>query len=310
MYMDPGFRLMLDEADPSAKDWWQMTPAEARAAMSAGIADSRPPIDVALVRNIDIPSANGTIAARLYRSDADADRPLLVFIHGGGWIVGTLDDYDPLLRRLASDAAVAILSVDYRLAPEHPFPAAVDDAYEALVWATEHQAELGAAGFVAVGGDSSGGNIAGAVAQWARDNGGPRIDHQVLLYPVVTRTFDTRSYRDFGDGYFLTRRTMEYFWDSYVGSNGTGRARYADLRAAADLSGLPPATIIGCSLDPLCDEGEQYAEALAASGVPTTYIKIHGLLHGAWLKDARSQRAYELGLDLAAALRRAYDAHA
>jgi acetyl esterase len=216
-----------------------------------------------------------------------------------------LDNYDRVLRRLANDAQVCVLSVDYRLAPEFPFPAGLDDAYAATCWASEHRAELGAArSFLAVGGDSSGANLAAAVAQRARDGAGPAIDHQLLLYPVVSRAFQTPAYERFGTGYFLTRRAMEFFWSCYVGDRG--RPLYADLLATPTLAGLPAATIITCALDPLSSEGEKYADALAEAGTPTTLLRVYGLVHGAWLMDARSERAHQLGVDLAENLRRAH----
>mgnify|MGYP001091172583 CR=1 FL=1 len=303
MYIDPSIRELLDAADPAAPDFWQMTAAQAREAMSAGVVDMREPVDIAQVTDIEIPGTAQSIPARLYHPSPGDSLPLLVFTHGGGWIVGNLDDYDRVLRRLASDARMAVLSVSYRLAPEHVFPAAINDAYDALVWADNNRAQLGASGdFLAVAGDSSGGNLAAALAQRARDENGPHVDHQLLIYPVVTRDFDTDSYREFGEGYSLTRRSMEYFWDTYVGA-GTARPKYADL-LTSDLSGLAPATIITCSLDPLATEGAIYANALQSSGVATTHVTVFGLIHGSWLKDAVSRRAYELGIDIAATLRR------
>lgn len=305
MYIDPQIDAFLNSLDPSAPDFPEISVAEARAAMSAGSADMREPIEIPEVRDISLPGPAGAIGARVYRADTDAPAPLTVFLHGGGWMVGNLDDYDRQLRRLAVDAASTILSVDYRLAPEHRFPAALDDAYAAVVWADQHRAELGATeGFLAVAGDSSGGNLAGAVAQRVRDDGGPRIDHQLLIYPVVRRTFDTGSYRDFASGFMLTRAAMEYFWDSYLGDE-SGRPRYADL-LANDLENLPEATVIACSLDPLRDEDADYAAALADAGVATTFQLVYGLVHGSWMKDGVSQRAHELGVEIAAALRRAH----
>lgn len=305
MYIDPQIDAFLRSLDPTAPDFPELSVAEARAAMSAGSENMREPIAIAEVRDISIPGPAGAIGARVYRADTAGAAPLTVFIHGGGWMVGNLDDYDRQLRRLAVDAGSTVLSVDYRLAPEQRFPAALDDAYAAVAWADRHRAEIGAAeGFLAVAGDSSGGNLAGAVAQRARDEQGPRIDHQLLIYPVVRRTFDTGSYRDFASGYLLTRAAMEYFWDSYVGDQA-GRPRYADL-LAHDLRDLPEATIIACSLDPLRDENAEYAAALADAGVATTFQLVYGLVHGSWMKDGVSQRAYELGVEIAAALRRAH----
>lgn len=306
MYIDPEINAYIQTVPPNAPDFPDLSIREARDAMSAGIADMRPAVGGVTTRGAEvIGSAGHRIALRTYRPDGASLLPLTVFIHGGGWMVGTLDDYDRMLRRLALDADTVIVSVDYRLAPEHAFPAGLDDSLAAVRWADAHRAEIGALeGYLAVLGDSSGGNLAAAVAQKARDESGPRIDHQVLLYPVARRTFDTATYRQFATGFLLTEAAMRYFWDSYVGT-GTNRPRYADL-FVNDLAGLPPATILACSLDPLRDENADYAQALADAGVATTFQLVYGLVHGSWMKDGVSQRAYEFGLDVAAAVRRAY----
>jgi acetyl esterase len=303
-YIDPGAAALLADAaaDPAAKDWWQMTPSEAREAMSESVALMCGPVPVTEVRDIELAAPHGTVSARLYRPSAEPS-PFLVFFHGGGWEVGTVDIYDAPIRRLATESGFAILSVEYRLAPEDPFPAGLDDCYAAAEWAFANVAGLGGSGgFFAVAGDSSGGNLAAAVAQCSRDRGGPRIDHQLLVYPVVTRDFDSASYQQFGEGFALTRRTMQSFWDLYVGE---ATPPYSDLYAAGSLAGLPPATIVTVSLDPLRTEGEEYAERLAAAGVPTTLVRVYGLLHGGWLQDATGDRAYQLGHDLAGVQRRA-----
>lgn len=302
-FIDVDIRRLLDEADPDAADFWEMTPADARAAMDAMVDGMLPPVPVARVTDLVIPNDDADVPARLYRPDAPTAGELLVFFHGGGWEVGSVETFDRPVRRLANDSGMSVLSVDYRLAPEHPFPAALDDCIAAVEWASDHAADIGVdSTFVAVGGDSAGGNLAAAVAQRARDNGGPHIDHQLLLYPVVSRRFETPSYEAFADGYFLTRASMRSFWMLYVGNEAP---RYADLYAAGDLAGLPPATVFSYGLDPLRDEGEQYADDLARAGVPTTLIRTYGLIHGAWIMDATVRRGFQFGLDVAHALRRA-----
>ncbi len=302
-YIDPGAAKVLADAAgiPDAKDWWQMTPAEARQTMADAGALMREPVQVAHVRDLVIPAEHGELSARLYRPH-DRPAPFVVFVHGGGWEVGSVEIYDPLVRRLAVESGCAVLAFDYRLAPEHPFPAALEDCCTAISWAYDNLAELGGDdGFFAVAGDSSGGNLAAGAAQRLRDNGFAAIDHQLLIYPVVTRDFVSPSYEAYGEGFALTTRTMQFFWDLYVGDE---TPRYADL-LAAPLEGLPPATIVTVSLDPLRSEGEEYAERLAAAGVPATLVRVYGLLHGGWLQDSTSERAYQFGHDLAGILRRA-----
>jgi acetyl esterase len=305
-FVDADIQRLLDDADPDAPDFCELTPAEARDAMDAMVLGMLPPVDVARVADLVIPAGaadTGGVPARLYRPDASTAGELLVFFHGGGWEVGSVETFDRPIRRLANDSGMSVLSVDYRLAPEHPFPAALDDCMAALEWAAEHADDIRVDGtFVAVGGDSAGGNLAAAVAQRARDESGPRIDHQLLLYPVVSRRFDTASYEAFAGGYFLTRASMRSFWQLYVGDDAPP---YADLYAAGDLAGLPPATVFSCALDPLRDEGEEYADRLALAGVPTTLIRTYGLIHGAWIMDATVRRGFQFGLDVAHALRRA-----
>lgn len=303
-YIDPGAAKVLADAaaDVAARDWWELTPAEARDAMATAVALMREPVEIYETSERLIPSASGQVMGRLYRPGPDP-APFLLFIHGGGWEVGSVDIYDAPVRRLANDSGFAVLSIEYRLAPESPYPAALDDCCTALEWAHEHLAELGGDGsFVAVAGDSSGGNLAGALAQRARDEGGPRIDHQLLIYPVVTRDFDSFSYLRYGTGYGLTTKTMRHFWDLYVGEAAPA---YSDLYAAGSLSGLPPTTTVTVALDPLCSEGEEYAERLARAGVPSTLIRVHGLIHGSWIQDGVGARSYQLGLDIAGILRRA-----
>ncbi len=303
VYVDPDIARLLADFDPSARDFARLTPEQLRANAELTVQDMRPAIEIHEVRDLTIPTRDGAVGGRLYRPEDRPGLPLLVFFHGGGWEIGSLDLVDRMLRRLARDAQTAIVSVDYRLAPEHRFPAGLHDCYDATAWAVGHRAELGdLASFVAVGGDSAGANLAAAVALMSRDLGEPRLDHQLLVYPVVTRDFTSDSYREFGEGYFLTRAAMEHYWQTYVGDE---RPRYADLLVDPVLVDLPSATVITCALDPLAAEGAAYARALDAAGVPTTYLSFGGLIHGSWYRDAVSIAAHRLGVNLAGALRQA-----
>lgn len=307
VYVDPDVRRLLDSVDPAARDFVNLTPEQLRANAELTVQDMRPAIDIAEVRDLHIPTRAGQIAGRLYRPTSAPTPRLLVFYHGGGWELGSLDLVDRMLRRLARDSDTVILSVDYRLAPEHPFPAGLEDCVDAVEWAAANSEQLGAAQpWLGVGGDSAGANLAAAVAQVARDQGGARIDHQLLVYPVVSRDFTSSSYAEFGEGYFLTKAAMEHYWRVYVGD---GRPRYADLMFDADLAGLPSATVVTCSLDPLAAEGAEYARALDHAGVPTVHLQFGGLIHGIWYRDGVSMAAFRFGEALAFALRQAAGLH-
>jgi acetyl esterase len=236
------------------------------------------------VDEVSVPGPAGAIAARHYRPVTAEPAPLLVFYHGGGWVIGDLDTHDALCRLTCRDAGVHVLSIDYRLAPEHPAPAAVDDAYAAFRWAHEHAGDLGAIpGKVAVGGDSAGGNLATVVSQLARDDEdpqGPKPVLQWLIYPRTDLTARTRSQSLFADGFVLTKRDIDWFDSQYLGGSGVEPTdpRVSPLLAES-LSGLPPALIATAGFDPLRDEGEQYAAALQAAGTAVDLRSMGSLTH-------------------------------
>jgi len=241
-----------------------------------------PPPAVAEVRDLLLVLPGRTLAARLYRPEgAGENPPLVMFYHGGGWVIGDLETHDATARALARASGTALLSVAYRLAPETPFPGPLDDCYEALVWAADHAADLGIDGSrLAVAGDSAGGNLAAAVTIRARDAGGPAIAHQLLLYPVTDADFTRDSYLRSGTGeYFLGTAMMEWFWAHYVGDPAQAPTLAAVLRHP-NLAGLPPASVIVAEYDPLRDEGLAYAAALAAAGVPVETEEAMGMVHG------------------------------
>lgn len=204
-------------------------------------------------------------------------QPAMLFAHGGGWCLGSVGLYDQPCQALANATGRVILSVDYRLAPEYPFPRPLEDVYQALCWVSEQAQHLGIdANRLAVGGDSAGGNLAAATALLARDRDGPHIERQVLLYPALSRDMTTESYQMFAEGYFLTRDAMAFCWNSYLGER---RHPLAEPLHASSLSGLPPATILSCEYDPLRDEAEQYVLRLREAGVEVYSERLQGLVH-------------------------------
>jgi len=269
---------LLQDALP--RDPAVLSPAGLRTGYRALVAARRGP-EVARVEDRRIPGPGGEIPVRLYRPRPSGSLPLLVFFHGGGFVVCDLDTHDPLCRLLANAVGCAVLSVDYRLAPEAKFPAAPEDCYAATCWAAENARALGAdPARIAVAGDSAGGNLAAVVAQLARDRSGPRLAHQLLIYPVTNHAFDTASYRENAEGYFLTRAMMQWFWNHYLERPEQGRDPRASPLLAKELSGVAPTTVITAEFDPLRDEGEAYAERLRVAGVPVELQRYDGMFHG------------------------------
>ncbi|HYZ64679.1 MAG TPA: alpha/beta hydrolase [Acetobacteraceae bacterium] len=262
-----------------------MTPTQARAAYAA----SRPVLqlprqDVAEIRDLTIPGPAGALPLRLYRGQgtaADAALPCLLFLHGGGWVIGDLESHDGLCRALANAASCRVVAVDYRLAPEHPFPAAVEDAAAALAAIFAHAPEWRIdPARVAVGGDSAGGNLAAVLALMGRDGLLPRPVFQLLIYPVTDLTMASDSYARITDGVPLTARTMRWFVEHYT----PHPAQRLDWRAsplrAESVAGTPPALVVTVAHDPLCDEGRAYADRLEREGVPVAALHIGDQAHG------------------------------
>ena len=281
MTLHPQVKVVLDQvAALGLPDFCTLSPQDARTQYAAGRMPT-PDEPVARVEDLAIPGPHGDIPARLYASDAAANQPVVVFFHGGGWVIGNIETHDYLCRLIANGARCTVLSVEYRLAPEHKFPAAADDAYAATKWASEHADELGIDPVrIAIAGDSAGGNLAAVVALMARDRGGPAIMQQTLIYPVIDFNFETTSYRDNAEGYLLSTKSMQWFWGHYLASEADGGNPYASPLRAQTLAGLPPALVISAEYDPLRDEDEAYAKRLRAAGVDVTYTRYDGQIHG------------------------------
>ncbi len=234
-----------------------------------------------------MPAGGATLPLRLYRPIDAGSLPTLVYYFGGGWTLGQIETCDGICRTLANAAGCAVIAVGYRLAPEHKFPVAVHDCYDALGWVAEHAAELGVdAGRLAVGGDSAGGNLAAAVTLLARQRGGPALAAQLLVYPNTCHHADTPSLRDNDDESMFNRRSVDWYWGHYLTTPADGSDPLASPLLAADHAGLPPALVITAEYDPLRDEGEQYAEKLRAAGVPTECTRYDGMMHGFFLMSS------------------------
>ena len=283
MTLDPAVQALLTMmADAPKIDYDAATPADARAIFNNPIVFGDP-VPVARVEDVMIPLEGRTLHARLYVSEgAEAHPPLTVYFHGGGWVIGTLDTHDGTCRALANASKAAVLSVDYRLAPEHPFPVPLNDCYDATLWAAANAASLGVDGTkLAVAGDSAGGNLAAAVALMVRDRGGPTLAHQLLIYPVTDADFERPSYGANGGGeYYLSTIGMQWFWRHYVGDVDPRSLPLAGVIHYPSHIGLPSATVITAEYDPLRDEGDAYAAKLSAAGVEVDAMCAPGMIHG------------------------------
>jgi acetyl esterase len=263
---------------------------------------------MAEVRALRVSGAVGELEARLYRPVAEEGLPLLVFFHGGGFVIGNLDTHDNLCRSLAARSGAAVVSVAYRLAPEAKFPAAPQDCFRATCDLVARAAELGVdASRLALAGDSAGANLAIAVARLAAAAGGPRIAHLGLFYPVTDASCASASYRELGEGYFLSAAQMHWFWRQYLEHPQQAEDPLASPLHAEDLAGLPPTTLLTAEFDPLRDEGEAFSERLAAAGVAVRLQRCAGMIHGfasmAAFVEGAAVALDQLAADLRTALR-------
>jgi acetyl esterase len=280
--LNPQVKMLLDGlAASGGAPLDELTPAEAREVFRGLIAFDQPEA-VTRVDDRSVETSEGVvIPVRVYTPEeaVGGGAPLLLWIHGGGWVIGDLDTADAGARALANRSGAVVVSVDYRLAPEHRFPAAVDDCLAVLEWAVANEELLGVdANRVAVGGDSAGGNLSAVLCQRVRDEFGPEIDFQLLVYPATDLTVSTPSYDENAEGYFLTKASMEWFIAHYLGDQDPKQPMASPIFGKLD--DLPPALVITAEFDPLRDEGEAYAAALQEAGVPVEVTRYDGQIHG------------------------------
>jgi len=283
MTLDPQAQALLDRVEQSGiPPYYRMTPEVARQFYEKACETGRgtPPEPFA-VEEIDIPGPAGKLPALCYRPSEQKGLPVLIYFHGGGYTIGSPSSHDAVCRYLCMGADCLVVSVDYRLAPEHQFPAAMEDAFAATCWVAEHADELGGdPGRLAVGGDSAGGNLSAVTCLMARNAGYPRICYQLLIYPGTDMTESFPSHRSYGDGYLLTNRLIRWFHQNYLPADTDLLDWQASPLHAQDHGNLPPALVITAGYDPLQDEGRAYAEKLAAAGVPVSFSHYEGMLHG------------------------------
>lgn len=305
--LDPDIAAMLREA-PAHAPYAEIGAPAARETFRSSVLASRPPgwvpEPVAEVRDVLIPGPRTPITVRLYHPEPGTRLPVVVYFHGGGWTIGDLDTHDAQARMVAGQSRALVVSVDYRLAPEHPYPAALEDGLAAVTWAAAEAGTLGAdGGRLAVAGDSSGGNLAAAACLWVRDHGGPAIAAQCLVYPVTDLEPDDGSWRAFGQGTNLDAGDMEWFNANYVPDRRRRAEPYASPLRAADLSGLPPAIVATASHDILRDQAEAYARRLEEAGVAVFARRYDGLVHSFFRFSEVSPAAKRANEEICARLR-------
>src|SRR6476660_4869607 len=309
MPLDPQFaaaRAAREQA--GARPLYTMSVEEARAedlaSTRAGGGDPQP---VHEVTDRTIPGPGGDLPVRVDRPASDTPLPVLVYLFGGGWTLGSVDTSDEVCRQLANTTPCAVVTVGYRLAPEHRFPAAVEDAYAGLAWVAGHADELGVDPYrIAVAGDSAGGNLSAALTLLARDRGGPALVGQALVYPNTEYRSQTASIRENTDPWLFNATSVDWYWGHYLAEEKDGYHPLASPLLADDHTGLPPALVVTAEYDPLRDQGEQYAKALETAGVPVTLRRYDGMAHGFFTMSGTVDAARRAQEDVAAHLRRCF----
>jgi acetyl esterase len=286
----------------------QVPPAEARRLFRLRLQRMDTPGEpVASIEDRRIPGPEGEIPLRIYTPAGRGPFPALVYFHGGGWIVGDLDTHQSGCCFLTNSVPCVVVAVDYRLAPEHKFPTATEDCYAAVRWVVDNARTVNVdPNRIAIGGDSSGGNLAAAVGLMSRDRGGPALVFQLLIYPVIDFNFGTPSYQENGTGYLLTKELMVHYWQQYLRNEADSNNPYASPVRAENLKGLPPAFILTAQYDPLRDEGQAYAQRLRDAGVPALVHNYDGLIHGFWSMGSFLEQTQSIRQEVSQVLRSAF----
>ena len=308
MPINPQVQALLDEFEKQGLPPFEKMGVTQARVVTLGFRDLQgEPENIAETRDILVPGPAGMLPVRLYHPAPGKPLPLVVYFHGGGWVIGDIEIVDRPCRALANASQCVVASVNYRLSPETKFPGPVEDCYAATNWLAGHASDIGADGrFVAVSGDSAGGNLAAAVSLMARDRGGPALSYQLLIYPVTAPAAGTASasYQQNAEGYLLTKASMEWFWDHYLAAPDDGKNPYASPLLAPDLRNLPPAMVITAEFDPLRDEGQAYAQRLREAGVSVKTSYYDGMIHGFFWMAGALDRGKELIAEIGTELRK------
>ena len=307
MPLDPQMeRILAEDRKLGLPAYHRLSPSQARQQML----DSSPPVDpklsVSRVKDMTIPGFDAALPIRCYYPQGEPPYPVVVYFHGGGWVMGNLDTHHAICHALTHTSDCLVVAVDYRLAPEHKFPAATQDAYTATCWVSESADQIGAdASRMAIMGESAGATLSTVACIMIRERGGPRLALQVLVYPVTDCNFQTRSHKKYADGYMLTREMMKWIWDQYLTDKGEATDPYVSPLRAENLRDLPKALVLTAEYDPLCDEGEAYARRLMEAGVKVRHSRYDGVVHGFFRMTNRVDRARQALQQVSSALKNA-----
>ncbi|MFH1269130.1 MAG: alpha/beta hydrolase [Planctomycetota bacterium] len=308
MPLDPQVKVFLDKINAlHTPPLSELTLEQVRAGVTTDPAELGQPEPMAATEDRHVPGPAGDVPVRIYTPHDSKPLPVFVYYHGGGFVLGDVPTHDAYCTAIAKAAGCIVVSVEYRLAPEHKYPAAVEDAFAAAGWVFGHAAAFGGdPGRIAVGGDSAGGNLAAVVCLMARDRQVAQPVLQILVYPMTDCSFDTPSHREYAEGYLLSREEMDWFLDCYLERPADGQEPYASPLLAESLAGVAPALVITAEYDPLRDEGEAYAARLRESGVPVTLTRYDGMIHAFARKLALFDRAKIALQQVALALKQAF----